>query len=192
MRTVAVHRSLHSCRGAVLDDHQLAKLSPGFGSQSVLPPVEIGVLALVANFYLYRFCNWCNTSGTKDFPFYHRLCYEPVLKGLHVASHTRPGGRTFRIGSYYEPVLKNDDVACLGPAAVFWRYLKHIDAHIQETIIVHNIVMHIEIEASVIFYHAWSNILHNDTPYTFMHIYNIISITLVQNCIANGILRLAL
>jgi hypothetical protein len=80
----------------------------------------------------------------------------------------------------------------LGLAAVFCGYLKHVDAHIQETIIVHNIVMHIEIEASVIFHRAWSNILHNGTPYTFMHIYNIISITLVQNCIADGILRLAL
>jgi hypothetical protein len=46
--------------------------------------------------------------------------------------------------------------------------------HIKETIILHNIVMHIEIEASVIFHCAWSNILYNGTPYTFRHIYNII------------------
>jgi hypothetical protein len=74
----------------------------------------------------------------------------------------------------------------------FYGYLKHIDAHIKETIILHNIVMHIKIEASIIFHRAWSNILHNGTPYTFMHIYNIISITIVQNRIGNGILRLLL
>jgi hypothetical protein len=74
----------------------------------------------------------------------------------------------------------------------FCGYLKHIDAHIKETIILHNIVMHIGIEASVIFHRAWLNILHNGTLYTFMHIYNIISITIVQNRIADGILRLVL
>jgi hypothetical protein len=66
------------------------------------------------------------------------------------------------------------------------------NAHIKETIILHNIVMHIEIEASIIFHRAWSNILHNGTPYTFMHICNIISITIVQNRIGDGILRLLL
>ena len=30
----------------------------------------------------------------------------------------------------------------------FFGYLKHVDAHIKETIILHNIVIHIEIEAS--------------------------------------------
>jgi hypothetical protein len=75
---------------------------------------------------------------------------------------------------------------------IFCGYLKHVDAHIQETIILHKIVMHIEIEASVIFHRAWSNILHNGTPYIFMHIYNIIAVTIVQSCIADGILWLVL
>jgi hypothetical protein len=52
--------------------------------------------------------------------------------------------------------------------------------------------MYIEIEASVIFYRAWSNILHNGTLYTFMHIYNIISITIFQTRNADGILWLVL
>jgi hypothetical protein len=74
----------------------------------------------------------------------------------------------------------------------FFGYLKHVDAHIKEIIILHNIVMHIEIKASVIFHRVWSNILYNGTSYTVMHIYNIIYITIFQNCIANGILRLVL
>jgi hypothetical protein len=52
--------------------------------------------------------------------------------------------------------------------------------------------MNIEIEASVIFRRDWSNILHNGTPYMFMHIYNIISIMILQNYIADGILWLVL
>jgi hypothetical protein len=74
----------------------------------------------------------------------------------------------------------------------FFGYLKHVDAHIKETIILHNIVMYIEIEASVIFHRAWLNILHNGTSYTFMHIYNTISITIFQIRIADVILRLVL
>jgi hypothetical protein len=62
----------------------------------------------------------------------------------------------------------------------------------KKIVILHNIVMHIEIEASVIFYRAWSSILHNGTPYMFLHIYNIIAITIFQNCIADCILRLVL
>jgi hypothetical protein len=57
--------------------------------------------------------------------------------------------------------------------SIFFEYLKHVDAHIKETIILHNIAMYIEIKASVIFHHDWSNILHNGTSYTFMHIYTI-------------------
>jgi hypothetical protein len=52
--------------------------------------------------------------------------------------------------------------------------------------------MHIEIEASVIFYRAWSNILHNGTSYMSMHIYNIIYITIFQNHIADSILWLVI
>jgi hypothetical protein len=74
----------------------------------------------------------------------------------------------------------------------FIGYLKHVDAYIKETIILHNIFIYIEIEASVIFHHAWSNILHNGTFYTFMHIYNIISVTIFQTRNADGILRLVL
>jgi hypothetical protein len=74
----------------------------------------------------------------------------------------------------------------------FIGYLKHVDAHIKETIILHNIFMYIEIEASVIFHRAWSNILHNGTFYTFMHIYNIISVMIFQTRNADGILRLVL
>jgi hypothetical protein len=52
--------------------------------------------------------------------------------------------------------------------------------------------MYIEIEASVIFHCAWSNILHNGTLYMFMHIYNIISVTIFQTRNADGILQLVL
>jgi hypothetical protein len=38
--------------------------------------------------------------------------------------------------------------------------LKYVDAHIHQTI---NIIMNIEIGASVISHRAWSNILHNGT-----------------------------
>jgi hypothetical protein len=70
--------------------------------------------------------------------------------------------------------------------------LKHVDAHIKETIILHNIFMYIEIEASVIFHRAWSNILHIMVHRTRSYIYNIISITIFQIRIADGILRLVL
>jgi hypothetical protein len=70
-------------------------------------------------------------------------------------------------------------------AAVFWRYfsaaaesaprdchLKYVNAHIQQTIILHNIVINIEIEVTsfIMLCHTY----YNDR-YMFMHMYNIIS-----------------
>jgi hypothetical protein len=92
-----------------------------------------------------------------------------------VAAHMSHGGRTFSTGSCYKPVLKGDHVACPERGSGLChgsrlpqnvaaaepvvtprdRHLKYIDAHIHQTIILHNIVMNIEIEASVIFHCAW-------------------------------------
>jgi hypothetical protein len=45
MRMMVVHKSLCSCWGVVLNDHQPAKLAPGYGSQSTLPEWKV-VLAV--------------------------------------------------------------------------------------------------------------------------------------------------
>jgi hypothetical protein len=106
--------------------------------------------------------------GIKVFILWHRLCFDLVLKGFHVDATICPDGRIFSTGSCQESVLKGDHVASPGCGSGFCRrnrlpqnataaepaampkarHLKHVDAHIQQTIILHNIVMNIEIEVT--------------------------------------------
>jgi hypothetical protein len=64
------------------------------------------------------------------------------------------------------------------------RHLKHVDAHIQETIILHNIIMNIEIEVTSFI--VLSRTYYIMVRYTFMHMYNIIS---MDHCCPKSIWR---
>jgi hypothetical protein len=115
---------------------------------------------------------------------------------------TLPGGRTISIGSCYEPVLKGYHVASPGrgsglpqntiasePAATPMAHcLKHVDTHIQQTIILHNIVMNIEIEVTYF-------IMLGRTYYIMVHVHAYIQYNFYYDPYcpkSDGILRLVL